>query len=224
MSGLTQLRLSQELATHPVHWPHVCPWEAMQLRTSLALEFCENHKLLPNLSFLIWKTELLMNIKEISRHLISFYSLRGEALKGRHPKLGGSEYTWLQATSIRSCLTILGGTPWRGSRGDHVEKVCVWPQRPRLPWPSPHAVALVPRDPGGEKYLYLWPTFCFLSGLNLVVASETKSRVLGWISGLRTDVATSHYWICCDCEANPESVGNMWADPSKESLLPHHYS
>ena len=63
-------------------------------------------------------------------------------------------------------LTILGGMPWLGSGEDHVEKVCVWPWRPPLPWPSPHAVVLVPRDPGGEKYLYLWPTLRFLSGLN----------------------------------------------------------
>lgn len=93
MSGLTHLPLSRELATHPLHWPCVFPQEAMELRTSLALEFCENHRLLPNLSFLIWKAELLMHIKEISRHLISFYSLRGEALNGRLPKLGGSECT-----------------------------------------------------------------------------------------------------------------------------------
>lgn len=50
---------------------------------------------------------------------------------------------------------------------------------------------------------------CQASTPNLVVASETKSSGLGWISGLHTDMATSHYRICCDCEANPESVGNM---------------
>lgn len=78
MSGLTHLCLSRELATHPLCWPRVFPRDAMELRTNLALEFYENHKLLSNLSFLIWK--LLMNIKEISRHLIRFYSLRGGAL------------------------------------------------------------------------------------------------------------------------------------------------
>lgn len=73
----------------------------------------------------------------------------------------------------------------------------------------------MPRDPGGEKHPSCGQNSppCQTSTPNLVASDTKLSSDLGWISGLNANMATSHYQIHRDCKANPDSVGNMRADP-----------
>lgn len=162
-----------------------------------------------------------MAIMNISRHLISLYfsevGVGWGAFNDRLPDLGGKKCLCMTSGHVGQVLLDHPlGMPWLGKGEDHVEKVLFWPPCPSLPCPSPHAlwlqchVTLVERSVpacGQDS-----PP-CQTSTPN-PVASDTKLfSGLGWISGLHANMATSHYQIHRDCKANPDSVGNMRADP-----------
>ena len=90
-----------------------------------------------------------------------------------------------------------------GDRGGPGGRGAFWPRC--LPWPSPspHTPwALMPCDPGGEQYL------CLRSTLPTPSVARRLSSGLGWVLGLNTNLATSHYPIHHDCKADPDPMGN----------------